>query len=345
MRARPPAPGARGFRHEAFFYVDDDGYASAVAAFLRAGLEADEPVMAVLPAPRLEMVRQALNGSSEHVLMADMADVGRNPARIIPEWRRFVDASSGGPMRGVGEPLWVGRGRQEGIECHRHEWLLSRAFAADPLLWLVCPYDASGLDAADLAVARRLHPGVFDPADVVRPVAGPAAGPEPAALGPDPTAAPLWAEPFPVDDSLPSAPDEVPVDLRFGNGDLAEVRDATGSAAIAAGLEAYRAKELTLAVHEVASNVVRHTGGTGRLRVWTATAGIEGPAAVVCEIADNGRAAGPIADPMVGRERPSTGLDSGRGLWLANQLCDLVQLRTSGSGTVVRMHALLPVPA
>src|SRR6516164_865553 len=101
MRARPPAPGARGFRHEAFFYVDDDGYASAVAAFLRAGLEADEPVMAVLPAPR-------------------------------------------------------------------HEWLLSRAFAADPLLWLVCPYDASGLDAADLAVARRLHPGVFDPADVVR---------------------------------------------------------------------------------------------------------------------------------------------------------------------------------
>ena len=27
MRARPQAPGARGFRHEAFFYVDEDGYA------------------------------------------------------------------------------------------------------------------------------------------------------------------------------------------------------------------------------------------------------------------------------------------------------------------------------
>ena len=39
MRARPPAPGARGFRHEAFFYVDDDHYAAALADFLRAGLE------------------------------------------------------------------------------------------------------------------------------------------------------------------------------------------------------------------------------------------------------------------------------------------------------------------
>jgi anti-sigma regulatory factor (Ser/Thr protein kinase) len=342
MRVRPPAPGARGFRHEAFFYVDDDGYASAVAAFLRAGLEADEPVMAVLPAPRLELVRDALNGHSGDVLMADMAEVGRNPARIIPEWRRFVDASAGGPMRGVGEPLWVGRGRQEGIECHRHEWLLSRAFAADPMLWLVCPYDASGLDAADVALARRLHPGVFDPSDVVRPVDAPAAGAD-AVPRADPAAAPLWAEPFPVDDSLPPGPADPPVDLWFGNGDLAEVRDAVGAAGTAAGLDAYRAKELTLAVHEIASNVVRHAGGTGRLRVWATQAGVDGPAAVVCEVADSGRAAGPIADPMVGRERPATGLDSGRGLWLANQLCDLVQLRTSASGTVVRMHVLLPL--
>src|SRR5438067_12188808 len=119
MRARPAAPGARGFRHEAFFYVDGDGYATAVAAFLRAGRAADEPGMAVLPAPHLDLVRAALDGDAGDVLMADMAEVGRNPARIIAEWRRFVDASSGGPMRGVGEPLWVGRGRQEGIECHR----------------------------------------------------------------------------------------------------------------------------------------------------------------------------------------------------------------------------------
>ena len=29
----------------------------------------------------------------------------------------------------------------------------------------------------------------------------------------------------------------------------------------------------------------------------------------------------------------------GRGVWLANQLCDLVQIRSGAAGTVVRLHA------
>ncbi len=340
MRVRPLAPVARGFRHEAFFYVDDAEYVDTLATFVRAGIAASEPVMVVLPQRRLGQLREALDGDAGDVLMADMVEVGRNPARIIPEWRRFVDGAGGRPMRGVGEPLWVGRGRQETVECHRHEWLLARAFA-DSLLWMVCPYDATGLDATDLDVARRLHPALLDPSDLARPdvddaVAVPVVGA---------AAEPLRALPFPLDDRLPTAPDSTAVDLRFGNGDLAEVRDEVGAAATAAGLEAYRAKELTLAVHEIASNVVRHTGGTGRLRVWTSLPGRDGPACVVCEVADQGRPVGPIADPMVGRERPATGLDSGRGLWLANQLCDLVQLRTSDQGTVVRMHVLLPTAA
>jgi anti-sigma regulatory factor (Ser/Thr protein kinase) len=28
----------------------------------------------------------------------------------------------------------------------------------------------------------------------------------------------------------------------------------------------------------------------------------------------------------------------GRGLWIVNQLCDLVQIRSAPSGTVVRVH-------
>ena len=342
MRARAPAPGARGFRHEAFFYVDDSAYADSLAAFLRAGLEASEPVMALVPSARLGPLRSALGEDADDVLLADMAEVGRNPARIIPEWRRFVDASPGRAMRGVGEPLWVGRGRQEAVECHRHEWLLSRAFADDPLLWLVCPYEVTGLDAADIDLARRLHPAVFDPTALARAQPPSLPDGQDRVGGADQPAVPLLPEPFPADDELPTAPAPAAVDLSFGNGDLAEVREKAADAATALGLEPYRAKELTLAVHEIASNVVRHTGGPGRLLLWRSTAGANGPAAVVCEVRDAGRAAGPIADPMVGRERPATGLDSGRGLWLANQLCDLVQLRTSSSGTVVRMHVLLP---
>jgi anti-sigma regulatory factor (Ser/Thr protein kinase) len=341
MRARRFAPPSRGFRHEAFLYADAGSYAEQMAAFLRAGLAASEPVMAAVPADRLRELRVALGADADDVLLADMAEVGRNPARIIPEWRRFVDAAAGRPMRGVGEPLWAGRGRQEALECHLHEWLLPRAFVEDPRLWLVCAYDVSGLDAADIDVARRLHPARFDVDDIER---GPDPGPDLTAVAdpPGPGDLLLAADPFPADDHLPPAVHDVVVDLFFGNGDLEEVRDRAVAAATGAGLESYRAKELTLAVHEIASNALRHADGAGRLRVWAAGPGIEGPAAVVCEVSDTGNALGPIADPMVGRVRPATGSDSGRGLWLANQLCDLVQLRTSRSGTVVRLHVLLP---
>ena len=69
-------------------------------------------------------------------------------------------------------------------------------------------------------------------------------------------------------------------------------------------------------------------GARNLLRMWPT----EG--AVVCEIRDQGC----IEDPLVGRKRPSLEDTSGLGLWLANQLCDLVQVRSSPEGSAVRVH-------
>jgi len=55
---------------------------------------------------------------------------------------------------------------------------------------------------------------------------------------------------------------------------------------------------------------------------------------VVCEVQDDGRLHN---DPLLGRVHPSVEGSSGRGLWLANQTCDLVQLQSSGHGTAVRI--------
>jgi hypothetical protein len=40
---------------------------------------------------------------------------------------------------------------------------------------------------------------------------------------------------------------------------------------------------------------------------------------------------------LVGR-RPGSGAHGGRGVWLINQLCDLVQLRPTMDGVTVRLH-------
>src|SRR4051794_12547360 len=80
-----------GFRHEALFYAGEDDFLAGTVPFIVEGVTRDEPVLVVVSAPKIEALRRALNGAADRVQFADMAEVGRNPARIIPAWRDFVD--------------------------------------------------------------------------------------------------------------------------------------------------------------------------------------------------------------------------------------------------------------
>ena len=110
-------------------------------------------------------------------------------------------------------------------------------------------------------------------------------------------------------------------------GTLTALREFVSRRAAGAGFSGQMADDLVLAVDEVATNSVLYGGG-GVLRIWP-----EGDQ-LVCEIGDRGR----IGDPLVGRERPAPDQASGYGVWLANQLCDQVQVRTFSSGTAVRLR-------
>jgi hypothetical protein len=44
---------------------------------------------------------------------------------------------------------------------------------------------------------------------------------------------------------------------------------------------------------------------------------------------------------LAGRHQPGDEAAKGRGLWMVNQLCDLVQLRSGRQGTQVRIHTWL----
>lgn len=101
--------------------------------------------------------------------------------------------------------------------------------------------------------------------------------------------------------------------------------------AAAAGLDRRAGADLVLAASELAANSVAHGGGAGTLRTWR-----EGDRLVV-DLED----AGWISEPLAGRLRPAVTQEGGRGLWLANQLCDLVQIRSSAAGTTVRLQVAL----
>jgi anti-sigma regulatory factor (Ser/Thr protein kinase) len=299
------------FRHQAFFYAGRDELIEHVGAFLREGADAGEAALAVLSGPKIEALRPELNGHAEHVLLADMDEVGANPARIIPAWREFVEAHPGRPLRGVGEPICAHRSQAELVECQRHESLLNLAFADAPHFRLLCPYDTSALPDHVLEEAERSHPHVSDLHgdrrsasyreldEVMRPFAAPL---------PDPPQQPEWQV--------------------FQAGTLSAVRDFVTRRASGAGLGHRATEDLVLATNEIATNSVRHGGGGGILRMW------EDDGSVICEVGDRGR----ISAPLVGRERPGLAQESGYGVWLANQLCDLVQVRCFDTGSAVRLH-------
>jgi anti-sigma regulatory factor (Ser/Thr protein kinase) len=301
------------FRHDAFLYGDQDEFLEEMRAFVAEGVDAGEPALVAVPGEKAEQLRAALGPKAADVCFADMYRVGRNPGRIIPVWREFVRdrCAEGRPVRGVGEPVWAGRSSDELVECRHHESLLNLAFDGSPAWWLVCPYDVSALDPAVVDEARTTHPFVLERgARVASPDYGGTAQAE-ASIG-----EPLAEPPFPTEE------------LAFQGPRVAAVRDFVARRADALRLEGDRAAILVLAAGEIAANSVRHGGGGGVVRVWAVGE------TVVCEVRDRGR----IASPLVGRDRPSPDQESGRGLWIVHQLCDLVQVRSTPAGTTVRLH-------
>ena len=290
------------YLHEAVVYRDARQYVDLNAPFLAAGVAAGEPVVAVVSPPNIALLTAALGAAAESVRFVDMTDVGRNPARLIPLWRQVVDDAGGRPVRGIGEPVWAGRRPAELAEALLHEGLLDLAFADGPPLLLRCPYDAATLDPAVLDAGCARHPT--------------------AGMSPSEWAAAEFAGPLsPADPAAETVVFTRPSAIRG-------LRALITERVAAFGVRGDRAADLVLAAHEVAVNSLRHGGGRGTLRIWT-----DGPS-LVCEIADDGH----IAQPLVGRVRPLPSQLSGRGVWLANQLCDLVQIRSSAAGTVVRLH-------
>ncbi len=120
-------------------------------------------------------------------------------------------------------------------------------------------------------------------------------------------------------------------EIAFVERDLNSLRGAVAEWARSQHLERTPAEELVLAVNELATNSIRYGGGHGTLRMWR-----EG-GELMCEVSDAGR----IVDPLAGRVRPAFDRSSGRGLWIVNQLCDMVQIRSSQAGTSIRVHKLL----
>ena len=300
-----------GFQHQALIYAGADEYLAELMPFVHEAFMAGEPLLIAVAEDKSELIAGELGLDAHRALFLDMRKVGHNPASIIPLWRDFVDDHGGLPVRGIGEPAWAARSRAALEECHCHEGLLNLAFAQGTDWSLLCPYDAESLGDEVLERVALTH------SHVTR-------------LGRTEESDRFDADLDCLSADLPP-PRSRPDVLGFGIAGLGEVRQQVATAAERAGLDPRGVADLVTAVSELAANSVMHGGGTGTLRLWSEEDHL------LAEVEDRGL----IDEPLVGRLRPSISQEGGRGLWLANQLCDLVQIRSSGDGgTRVRLHVL-----
>ena len=297
------------YRHEAFLYSGSADFLDGTTPFIRRAVTVGDPVLVVVSADKIGLLRQELGAAAGRVSFADMPEVGGNPGRIIAVWREFVQAHpTAAQLWGIGEPAYPGRSESELAECQLHEALLNVAFDAAVPLWLLCPYDLEALAAEVIDDAQRTHPYLlqgqeqracssFQPLDLTAP----------------------------FDRQRPPAPAGA-ASLFFESGTLSRLRALVAGQARQAGLDGDKTAGLVQAVNEVATNSIRHGGGRGELRAW------QQDREIVVEITDRGQ----ITAPLAGRLVPGPA-GTQAGLWLANQLCDLVQLYSSASGTAIRL--------
>jgi len=305
------------YRHECLLYTGTDGFVDAVVPFVLEGLALQEPVMIAVTGARLAALQSALAADAERVIFADMATLGHNPARIIPAWREFIGRHGGDgcrPVRGIGEPIWATRRPAEIVEAQLHEAMLNLAVSPDTPLWLLCPYDTADLDEQVIEEALRSHPVVVESNSYRGSTR----------YGGADHLDRFFRGPLPV----PRAP---MTQIGFDSAGHDQV-DQILEFAAAAGLRIDRAAGLATAVDHLAV-AAEQDNLEVELRIWV------DDAAVVCEVADPDT----LQDPMIGRGSgpalcstpPSSSRD--RAIRLANELCDLVQVRSGSAGTVVRV--------
>jgi anti-sigma regulatory factor (Ser/Thr protein kinase) len=304
-------PDLAGARHEAVFYDSPDDLAARLADRLAPALHAGEPVVAALDDDHRSALVGAL-GQGDGIEFVDPARVHAVPAfTVAVRWARLGRHA---PTPGTRTTV-IGQQLDDLPGCGPEHWArldiaLNVAIAGLPIT-VLCPYPTCG---PDVTRVRATHPVLVT-----------AAGTGPSASYRRPHEAVVEYPPPPPPD-LGTPTDEL---VFAGPADLPRLRRAVGAVAADAGLDAERVADVVLAVNEIATNTAEHGPGEGRVRLW-----ISEPA-LVAEIADRGR----MDVPFPGMSAPPPSGVRGRGLWLASELSDVLQVWSDESGTVVRVHA------
>jgi anti-sigma regulatory factor (Ser/Thr protein kinase) len=308
------ASSRKGFVHQALIYASEQAFVDDALPYVREGIRAGEPVLARVKAVNADALREALGAEAREVDLRPAEGWYETPIRTRGKFLGWIsDHLNGHRIRLLGEPPWP-QASQSGIrEWARHEAITNIAFDGSPVTF-VCPYDAHALPPAIIEHAQSTHPEIrdgagitpserfWDPRAYCRRIEGEVRGPS----------------------GSPSA------QLRFGLDDLSSMRRLVEIEAMQSGVAAERIPDIVAAVNEVATNALVHGEDPTSMEVW------HGTGELVVAVRDSGHG---FIDPFAGQLRPDPSGSGGWGMWLARMLSDAIEVHSTGSGTVVEIHA------
>jgi anti-sigma regulatory factor (Ser/Thr protein kinase) len=297
--------------HDAFLYRAVDEYVGAIMTFLRGNGAGRPPALVAVPGRQLALLRALLDDGLQPVTFADMDELGQNPARLTAAMRRFVERQDAIPLRLVTEAVRPGQPPAAYGEIVLHEAVLGQALFGS-MASVLCPVDASACAPEVLEDVAQTHSYVV------------AAGERTTSLSYDSS---LAAALF--DRRLPGVP---PASGRhaYHREGLADLRRFVEAGATQVGLPSEQVQDLVLAANEVATNSLVHAAGSGVMHLWADAETAE----IVCDLCDDGC----ISELLSGRIAPALLARHGWGLWMVNQVCDLVEMRSGQWGTNIRLH-------
>jgi anti-sigma regulatory factor (Ser/Thr protein kinase) len=295
--------------HEGVPFTTPGQLAAVLAPRLSTALDNGGPVVAVLDDPvRTALAAQLGAASLARLELLDPAEVYRVPAfTVAVRWARLSRrAEPGGRVTIVGQHVDDLPDDGHGYWA-RLDSALNVALHGLPVAML-CPFP----DNPDVVpLFRSTHRTLL---------AGGHSVPSDDYRDPHEVVA-EYPPPPPPDLGRPEVVESFTLDV------LGRVRRHAAAVGSTAGLAADQVADFVLAVNEIASNSVEHGPGSGRLRIW------RDGRQVVAEVADDGR----MSVPFPGLVAPPATGARGRGLWLASELSDVLQVWSDASGTVIRV--------
>lgn len=164
----PPRPTM--LEHALLPYRSDDQLRHLAGAFLADGVARSEATVAVMPATKIELLRDELGSHARSVKFIEAESFFRTPCAALEGYRAFAEAHlrRGVPwIRILGEPAWDEKAAEQVQLWNRYEALLNLVFAAYPLS-IVCPYDERAVAPEILRQARLTHPKAFGSERIAR---------------------------------------------------------------------------------------------------------------------------------------------------------------------------------